>query len=79
MKVWRPDSPEPTPEECKELERLKAVLEAAIADGKLSGWEISRIKDQARADGKVTVGELELYRKMVTEKIATGELEYEWS
>jgi len=77
MKIERSNNQEPTPEDIKELERLKNVIEAAISDGKLSTEEINEIRTQARADGKLTVEEVQLYRQLVTEKIASGELEYE--
>ncbi len=78
MKVWRPDPPALSSQELKELDRLKSVIQAAVSDGKLSGTELADIQAQVRADGKVTPAELELYRKLVTEKVAAGELEYEW-
>ncbi len=77
MKIERSNNQEPTPEDLQELERLKRVIEAAIADGKLSTDEINQIRAQAKADGKVTVEEVQLYRQLITEKIASGELEYE--
>ena len=33
MKVERPNAKEPTPEEVRELEKLKAAIERAVADG----------------------------------------------
>jgi len=36
------------------------------------------IKIAVLADGKVSFQEMELYRKLVTDKIVTGELEYEF-
>lgn len=79
MKVWRPEPSQPSPEDLQQLDRLRSVINAAVADGKISGAEMVAIRAQASSDGKVTVAELELYRKLVTEKLATGELEYEWN
>ncbi len=79
MRVWHPDEPAPTPEEERDFERLRAAIETAIADGKLSQTEIENIKSIAWADGKITRRELELYRTLISDKVAKGELEFEWS
>jgi uncharacterized membrane protein YebE (DUF533 family) len=68
----------PTPEELQDLEKLKVLIEKAIADGKLSQQEMSAIKSQAWADGKITPEELELYTASILEKIRSGELEWEF-
>jgi uncharacterized membrane protein YebE (DUF533 family) len=68
----------PTPEELQDLEKLKVLIEKAIADGKLSQQEMTAIKSQAWADGKVTPEELELYTDSILEKIRSGELEWEF-
>lgn len=79
MRVWHPDEPAPTAEEERDFERLRAAIEAAIADGKLSQTEVEDIKSIAWADGKITRRELELYRTLISDKVAKGELEFEWS
>ena len=43
----------PSHEELQDLEKLKSLIEKAIADGKLSQQEMSAIKSQAWADGKL--------------------------
>ena len=78
MKISTPKGQEPTQEELKELEKLKGIIEAAIADGKLTEPEFARIKAAIRADNKVTVEELELVRTLIYDKIETGELERVW-
>ena len=78
MKISRPQDQEPTPEELQELEKLKAIIERVTEDGKLTGLEFERIKDAIRADKKVTVEELQLVRKLIEEKITSGELEKVW-
>jgi len=60
MLVSRPNAQEPTPEEIRQLDKLKIRI------------------DRAAADGKISKQEMELYRKLVTDKIVTGELEYEF-
>ncbi len=78
MEISRPKDKEPTPEELQELEKLKAIIEQAIEDGKLTGAEFERIKDAIRADKKVSFEELQLVRKLIDEKIESGELERVW-
>ena len=78
MIIEHPNTTEPTAEEKQQLERLKTVINNAVADGKISRKELDDIRAATFADKKVTVAELELYRKLVLDKIETGELEYEW-
>lgn len=78
MDISTPQGQEPTPEELKELEKLKAIIEAAIADGKLTEPEFARIKAAIRADKKVTMEELQLVRTLIYDKIASGELQRVW-
>lgn len=74
MEILHPQDREPTPDELQ-LEKLKEIIERATEDGKLTETEFARIKDAIRADGKVTVEELQLVKKLIDEKIARGELE----
>lgn len=78
MQVSRPNAKELSPQELRDLAKLKGLIERAVADGKLSKQELEDIQAQTFADGKVLVEELDLYRKLVTEKIERGELEYEF-
>ncbi|HEY9849089.1 MAG TPA: hypothetical protein V6D28_06505 [Leptolyngbyaceae cyanobacterium] len=78
MKVEHPNAEKPTPEELAQLERLQRAIENAVADGKISRQELDNIRAVTFADRKVTVAELELYRKLVLDKIEKGELEYDW-
>ena len=78
MDAAQSQSKVPTPEELQDLAKLRAVIERAIADGKLSQQEMSDIKSQAWADGKITPEELELYTALILEKIRSGELEWEF-
>jgi uncharacterized membrane protein YebE (DUF533 family) len=78
MKVSHPNAKNPSPEELKNMEKLKALIELAIADGKLSKSEMECIKIKISADGKVTFEELELCRELIWDKIQKGELEYQW-
>ncbi len=66
------------PEDLQELEKLQAVIERAIADGKLFPEEMEAIKTQIFADGKVTSQELALCRELITKKLNQSELIQEW-
>lgn len=78
MDAAQSQSKVPTSRELQDLEKLRAVIERAIADGKLSQQEMSDIKSQAWADGKITPEELELYGALILDKIRSGELEWEF-
>jgi uncharacterized membrane protein YebE (DUF533 family) len=79
MKIERPDRREITPEERQELNKFRAIIESAIADGILTRYERDKISAIMRADGKVTVEELELVRTLMQEKEARGELRLDYS
>jgi uncharacterized membrane protein YebE (DUF533 family) len=77
MKVERPNAPELTPEEKQELERLKGIIESAIADGVISNSEYENIRASAlekNPSHELLYQELELYRQLVTEKVRAGVL-----
>lgn len=78
MEISRPNTPESTPEEIKELEKLKAIIERATADGKISQSETETIQAVIGSDKKVTFEELTLIRELIYNKIDRGELEWEW-
>jgi uncharacterized membrane protein YebE (DUF533 family) len=78
MQVEQSDSGEPNSEELRDLEKLKAIIEQAVADGKITRDELAAIKATAWADGKITPQELELYSTLVLEKIRSGELTWEF-
>jgi uncharacterized protein YqhQ len=66
-----------TPEEQQELEKLQKVIEQAVADGVLTRAECNEITAVMKADGKLTFEEFEMVRRLVCEKVASGELEAE--
>lgn len=78
MKVERFNAKPLSPEELRELERLRVLIERMIAGGYVTGVEVETIKAQIRADGKVLVEEIELYQHLVWDKIQEGEIEYRW-
>ncbi len=79
MKIEDSNQRELTPQEQQELEKLRAIIESAIADGILTRYERDRISAAMRADGKVTYEELELARTLMQEKAANGELRLDYS
>lgn len=72
MERYQPNATPLTEADKTQLQRLKQILERAIADGVLTAEEMTQIKRQIKADGKVTFEELELYRQFVQEKIDQG-------
>lgn len=78
MKMERPDAKPLSPEEIRDLEKLRIMLEQAIADGRVTAEEMNAIKARINADGKVLFEELELCQKLVWDKIQQGEIEYGW-
>ncbi|MEO1298761.1 MAG: hypothetical protein AAFW75_23870 [Cyanobacteria bacterium J06636_16] len=58
MKIERSDAKALTPEEIQHLEKLKAVVKTALADGVLNEDEIVHIRSIIWADGTVTYEEL---------------------
>ena len=78
MKFLRCNNQAPSPAEVQDLEKLQALIERAIADGKLTKHEMESIQAAMRADGKISFEELELCRQLIWEKIQSGELEYDW-
>jgi uncharacterized membrane protein YebE (DUF533 family) len=79
MKIEDSNPRELTPQEQQELEKLRAIIERAIADGILTRYERDRISAAMRADGKVTYEELELARTLMRQKAANGELRLDYS
>ncbi len=78
MKFSRTSTNAPSPTELQDLEKLQAIIESAIADGKISKQEMESIRAAMNADKKVSFEELELCRTLIWEKIQAGELEYDW-
>lgn len=79
MEISRPNAQPLTPEDLQDLEKLRKLVEKAIADGVLTQAEIEAIRVQIRSDGKVLFEELALCRELITEKVNSGELVIEWS
>lgn len=73
--------PEPTRllDDAKHLEKLKSTIERAIADGKLTAQEMQTIKAIIWSNGKVSAEELDLVRELIHEKVANGEVVYDWT
>jgi uncharacterized membrane protein YebE (DUF533 family) len=78
MQVERPNQPDLTPEEQAHLAKLKQMVEAALADGRLSQNELQAIKTYINADHKVTVDELQTIKTTVRELLGEAALEFNW-
>lgn len=78
MEISRPQAPAPTPEELEDLDKLKAVIDRAVADGKITQGELAQIRQVVTHDGKITPQEVELFRTLIIEKINQGELTWGW-
>lgn len=79
MQVERYNAKPLTPAEQQELEKLKVVINRAVADGVITPSEVTMIKATIAADGKVLIEELDLVRELIREKIDRGEIVYDWS
>lgn len=79
MEISHPHQRELTVEEQQELDKLRAIIERASVDGVITKAERDRIAAAMRADGKVTLEELTLVRTLIQEKVANGELVYDYS
>jgi tellurite resistance protein len=66
-------------EDVKHLEKLRNTIERAIADGKLTAQEMQTIKAVIWSNGKVSAEELDLVRELIHEKVASGEVVYDWT
>lgn len=62
-----------------QLDKLKVAIDRAIADGLVSKDEYEQIKRVMWADGKVAPAELDLINELIHQRIARGELAWEWS
>lgn len=78
MLVEHPNRKELTPNELQSLQKLQAVIARAIADGRISKYEMEVIDRTIHADGKVLVEEVTLVRQLIRDKIDSGLLTQEW-
>ena len=82
MEVSRPNARELTPEEQQELDKFKRMIEHAVADGKISKQDIQDLQRRELSGGnhnsELLCHEMELYRTLITEKLRTGELQYDY-
>ena len=80
MQVDRPNSQPLTPEETKELERLRKIVEQAAADGVITKEEAANIKDSALGANpsyELLHQEMKMYRELISQKIDAGLLQEE--
>jgi len=78
MHITRPNAQDPTPEETRELEQFKHLIEVVAADGVITYEEVQILHYYTYRQGTTTADqlyrELELYRHLITEKVQSGEL-----
>jgi hypothetical protein len=80
MNIERPNASDLTAEQQQQLEKLTAVVERAIADGKINRQEVEDIKAILWADGKVLPQELEVIRTKILNKLGQeGGVDVDWS
>ncbi|MBF2048179.1 MAG: hypothetical protein EDM05_046345 [Leptolyngbya sp. IPPAS B-1204] len=79
MEISRPNQQELSASEQQELEKLKTIVERAAADGVITRAERDQISAAIRANGKVTVAELELVRTLLRDKVERGELTLDYT
>ncbi|MGD1930283.1 MAG: TerB family tellurite resistance protein [Leptolyngbyaceae cyanobacterium] len=78
MKIERSSQHDLTADEQAHLGKLRELVQAALADGKLSETEIQQIRALIHADRQVTVEELETIRTTAQELLGEAFLEYDW-
>lgn len=71
-----PNDEQPVSDE-QHLANLKALVQNAIADGKLSRSEMDEIRAALFADGKLTMEEIELVRDVMKAGLGDGHLEFD--
>ncbi|MDG2615809.1 hypothetical protein P7L53_06075 [Thermoleptolyngbya sichuanensis XZ-Cy5] len=78
MEIERPNAKPLTREDLANLDRLKAVIERAIADGVLTADEQDRIKQIINHDHIVSPEEMEMVQTLIWDKLSSGELVRDW-
>jgi hypothetical protein len=78
MLIERPNHKELTPEELQSLKKLHSIIDQAIADGKISKYEMELIDRTIHADGSILVEEIALVRELIQDKLDIGLLSYDW-
>ncbi|MEC4891767.1 MAG: hypothetical protein SAL07_00065 [Oscillatoria sp. PMC 1051.18] len=78
MKIERFNQKDLSPEEKVQLEKLKVLMKNATANGKISKDELEYIRIAMWANKNISFAELKLYRKLILDKIDSGELEMDY-
>ncbi|MEO1522067.1 MAG: hypothetical protein AAFU78_14980 [Cyanobacteria bacterium J06633_2] len=78
MEIERSNAKALTPDEIQHLEKLKAVVVTALADGVLNESEIEQIKSIIWADGKVTYEELRTVHETIQSLMGDELLSLDW-
>jgi hypothetical protein len=78
MLIERPNHKELTPDEIQSLQKLRVVIDQAIADGRVSKYEMDLIERTIKSDNKVLVEEVVMVRQLIRDKLDSGLLTQEW-
>ncbi len=78
MQVERSGQQDLSPEDQAHLEKLRHLVEAVLADGKVSETEIQAVRELVHSNHKVTPEELQTIRSTVREMLGDAVLEYDW-
>lgn len=78
MLIERPNHKELTPDEMQSLQKLRSVIDRAIADGRVSKYEMDLIERTINSDNKILVEEVTMVRQLIRDKIDSGLLTQEW-
>ncbi|WP_204137794.1 TerB family tellurite resistance protein [Halomicronema sp. CCY15110] len=79
MEIERSGQHELSAEEQAHLEKLRHLVESALADGKVSETETQAIRALIHADHQVTPEELQTIRSTMKAMLGDATLEYDWS
>jgi uncharacterized membrane protein YebE (DUF533 family) len=74
MTFKRSTTPQPTTQELQDLDTLKALINQALSDGKITRQELHEIHAFILADGKISDEEAVMMSSMIMAKVKTGEI-----
>ena len=78
MDVNSPNEQPLSSQEIEYLDKLKKIVGKSLEDGKLSSYEMDRIKSMIRADGKIKYERLHTFLKTLNSVMENITPEIEW-
>lgn len=78
MNVERPNATPLSRADLEHLDRLKEVVEKAVADGVVTNDERAQISAIIWADGQATPEELHVVQELIWSKLQSGDLTVDW-